>query len=53
MEKKTVPNLYKNLNELSEVISNEIKSGYMDKEKIHTIAEAMKCISETIKALTK
>lgn len=51
MNNKTVANLYKNLDELSELISDECESGYADKEKIHTIAEAMKCISKTIKNL--
>lgn len=51
MNNKTLANLYKNLGELSQLISDECKSGYVDKEKIHTIAEAMKYISDTIKNL--
>ena len=51
MNNKTVANLYKNLDELSELISDECESGYVDQEKIHLIAEAMKCISKTIKNL--
>lgn len=48
---ETVANLYKNLDELSELISHEYESGYVDQEKIHVIAEAMTCISEVIKNL--
>ncbi|MBZ5968876.1 hypothetical protein [Leuconostoc gasicomitatum] len=53
MENKTVPNLFKNIDELSKLISDESSRSYVDQEKIHTMAEAMKCISETIKKLTR
>ena len=53
MEKEAVPNLFKNIDELSELISDEASRGHVDKEKIQIIAGAMICISETIKKLTR